>query len=244
MQLYNVDDKGDLIKRGKLNFIDSDAYVIDDGKTVYIWVGLNTSQNKKDYTAKIARQLESERGEKSKILIMKQGREYGSFLAMMDDLKKGLLPGITIERRPELELELPSKSTNSEIKATSKNEVTSEMEKNVKEWLVQLKNYRMLEPDVSVEEQAEIGLETYIREAAYYLSLENYSYNDLCWMLAEKILKYTVRMASIEDTKKKAEQVFSSSCTYDELCWLNAEMDLLIKKEYLKKDLFISDLYK
>ncbi len=63
-------------------------------------------------------------------------------------------------------------------------------------------------------------------------------------MLAEKILKYTVRMASIEDTKKKAEQVFSSSCTYDELCWLNAEMDLLIKKEYLKKDLFLSDLYK
>ena len=242
--MYNVDDRGELIKTEKLAFIDCDIYVVDDGKTVYLWVGLNTSQNKKDYAARIARQLESERGEKAKILIMKQGREYGSFLAMMDDLKKGLLPGITIERRPELELELSSKSTNSEIKTTSKNEVTSEMEKNVKEWLVQLKNYRRLEPDVTVDEQDEIGLETYIREAAYYLSLENYSYNDLCWMLSEKILKYTVRMASIEDTKKKAEQVFSSSCTYDELCWLNAEMDLLIKKEYLKKELFISDLYK
>ena len=62
--------------------------------------------------------------------------------------------------------------------------------------------------------------------------------------LSQKILKYTVRMASIEDTKKKAEQVFNSSCTYDELCWLNAEMDFLIKKEYLKKELFISDFYK
>jgi len=244
VQLYNIDENGDLIKIEKLKFIDGDIYVVDDGKTVFIWVGLNTTQNKKDFAANIARQLESERREKVKIQIMKQGREYGSFLAMMDDLKKGLLPGITIERRPELELESPSKSIESEIKTLSKDEGTSEMEKNIKSWLMQLKTHRKLEPDIVVPEQEDVGLESYIREAAYYLSLENYSYNDLCWMLAEKILKYTVRMASIEDTKKKAEQVFSSSCTYDELCWLNAEMDLLIKKEYLKKELFISDLYK
>ncbi len=43
-------------------------------------------------------------------------------------------------------------------------------------------------------------------------------------------------MPSIEDIKKKAEQVFNSSCTYDELCWLNAEMDILIKKSFLKKE--------
>lgn len=243
MQLYNVDENGDLIKTDKLDFIDCDAYIIDDVKTVFIWVGLNATQNKKDVTAEIARKIEIERGNEAKILIMKQGREYGSFLVMMDDLKKGLLPGVTIERRPELELEKPSKHMESEAPTMGKKEEELELEKNIKGWLGQLKNYRKLEPAITMPEQEDIGLETQIKEGAYYLSLENYSYNDLCWMLAEKILKYTVRMASIEDTKKKAEQVFRSSCSYNELCWLNAEMDLLIRKEYLKKEIFISDLY-
>ena len=110
------------------------------------------------------------------------------------------------------------------------------METNLEKYLQQLKKYRKPEPEKVISEPEEIGLETEIKEAAYYLSLDNYSYNDLCWMLAEKILKYTLRMPSIEDTKKKAEEVFKSSCTYDELCWLNAEMDLLIKKEYLVKE--------
>ncbi|MHA1466798.1 MAG: hypothetical protein ACTSP6_01805 [Promethearchaeota archaeon] len=92
----------------------------------------------------------------------------------------------------------------------------------------------------SEETEETYGLESQIREAAYYLSLDNYSYDDLCWMLAEKILK-TYRMPSIEDTKKKAEEVFKSSCTYDELCWLNAEIELLLKEEYLVKERFKFD---
>ena len=75
MRLYSVDDNGDLIKIDKLDFIDCDAYVVDDGKTVFLWIGLNTSQKKKDFAANTARQLESERGDTAKILIMKQGRE-------------------------------------------------------------------------------------------------------------------------------------------------------------------------
>ncbi len=59
-------------------------------------------------------------------------------------------------------------------------------------------------------------------------------------MLAEKILK-THAMPSIEDTKTKAEEVFRSSCTYDELCWLNAEIELLLKEEYLVKERFKFD---
>ena len=241
MRLYNLDDNGDLIKIDKLNFIDDDVYIVDDNKSVFIWVGLNASQDKKDITADIARKLESERGKETKILIMKQGREYGAFLVMMDDLKKGLLPGVTIERRPELKLEKPLVTIESEATIKSKDEIELGIDKNIKRWLEQLKNHRKLEPVGIIPEKEEVGLENQIREAAYYLSLDNYSYDDLCWILAEKILKFTVRMASIEDTKKKAEQVFRSSCTYDELCWLNAEMDLLIRKEYLKKELSLSD---
>ena len=241
MRLYNLDDNGDLIKIDKLNFIDDDVYIVDDNKSVFIWVGLNASQDKKDITADIARKLESERGKETKILIMKQGREYGAFLVMMDDLKKGLLPGVTIERRPELKLEKPLETIESEATIKSTDEIELGIDKNIKRWLEQLKYHRKLEPVGIIPEKEEVGLENQIREAAYYLSLDNYSYDDLCWILAEKILKFTVRMASIEDTKKKAEQVFRSSCTYDELCWLNAEMDLLIRKEYLKKELSLSD---
>ena len=241
MQLFKVNDNGDMLNINKLNFLDDDIYIVDDNKSVFIWVGLNASQDKKDITAEIARKLESERGRETKILIMKQGREYGSFLVMMDDLKKGLLPGVTIERRPELKLEKPLETIESEATIKSKDEIELGIDKNIKRWLEQLKTHRKLEPVEIIPEQEEVGLENQIREAAYYLSLENYSYDDLCWILAEKILKFTVRMASIEDTKKKAEQVFRSSCTYDELCWLNAEMDLLIRKEYLKKELSLSD---
>jgi hypothetical protein len=241
MQLFKVNDNGDMLNINKLNFLDDDIYIVDDNKSVFIWVGLNASQDKKDITADIARKLESERGKEIKILIMKQGREYGAFLVMMDDLKKGLLPGVTIERRPELKLEKPLETIESEATIKSKDEIELGIDKNIKRWLEQLKNHRKLEPVGIIPEKEEVGLENQIREAAYYLSLDNYSYDDLCWILAEKILKFTVRMASIEDTKKKAEQVFRSSCTYDELCWLNAEMDLLIRKEYLKKELSLSD---
>lgn len=239
MQLYKIDKKGDLIKLSQLEFEDNDVYIVDDQKVIYIWVGLESPQNKKDNAAEIARKFDKERGNEAKLLIMKQNREYGSFLAMMDDLKKGLLPGINKQRRAELNLEKPESSLEKKSDITLKNEEEkSIIEKNILKWLKQLKKYRKHDITIIKGRSEEGGLEDQIREAAYYLSLENYSYDDLCWMLAEKILKYTLRMPSIEDIKKKAEDVFISSCTYDELCWLNAEMDILIQKEYIKKDIY------
>ncbi|MHA1509580.1 MAG: hypothetical protein ACTSO6_12855, partial [Promethearchaeota archaeon] len=73
------------------------------------------------------------------------------------------------------------------------------------------------------------------REGAYYLSLKKYSYNDLCWLLAEIIENIRLDMPSLEDIRSKAEEVFNSSSTYDELCWLNAQMDILIEQQFLEK---------
>lgn len=236
MLLFKVNENGEIMNIDRLDFLEDNVYIVDDQLIVYIWVGINASQKKKDYSAEIARKYEKERND-VKIRIMRQDREYGSFLAMMDDLSKGLLPGISIERRPELKLEKPLKPqiSTKDISISGGNEPNFEI--NILQWLQQLNNYRKIELEEDLVDKEEINLDHQIKEAAYYLSLEKYSYDDLCWMLAEKILKFTVRMASIEDTKKKAEQVFKSSCTYDELCWLNAEMDLLIKKEYLKKEI-------
>ena len=237
MQLFIIEENGDLIEVNKLDFIDEAIYLVDDDDTIYIWVGNEASQNKKIITANIARRLESELDEYSKILIMKQRREYGSFLAMMDNLKKGILPGVSVERRPELILEKPPESIISKEGSLDTN-VSEELQKPV----IFKDSEQELKIEVSESEESEevFGLETQIKEAAYYLSLDNYSYDDLCWMLAEKILK-THAMPSIEDTKKKAEEVFRSSCTYDELCWLNAEIELLLKEEYLVKERFKFD---
>ncbi len=270
MQLFNINDEGELVKIEQLSFEENDVYLVDDEEknTIYIWVGLKVSQAKKDITADIARKIDKERGGSAKILIMKQNREYGSFLAMMHNLEKGLIPGRTVERRPEFIFEVPPES----IKSIGLNGTPEEREVKVEErilrWLKQIKAHRRFEPQrvqepsttvkfirfeqppvqvknkehrkVAVikevrEEAVEVDFKTQIKEAAYFLSLAGYTYDQLCWLLAEKIQKMNLDMPSIEEIKRKAEEVFKSSCTYDELCWLNAEMDILTKKEFLKK---------
>ncbi len=283
MQLFNISNKGELLKIDRLNFDENDVYLVDDEdkNTIYIWVGLKVHQDKKDITADIARNLDKERGGSAKILIMKQKREYGSFLAMMHDLKKGLIPGKTIERRPEFVFEVPPESIKSIGLDGTPEEREINTEERIVQWFQQIKKYRKFEPQkkeketsdavkfikfeepqekVETEDKTQVearlrqteeerkhepevveqrpeepDFKTHVKETAYFLSLDRYSYDELCWMLAEKIQNMTLDMPSIEDIKRKAEQVFNSSCTYDELCWLNAEMDLLIKKSFLEK---------
>lgn len=241
MRMLNVNNKGEFNEISKLDFLDSDVYIVDDEKTIYIWVGNQVTQELKDKTAGIARTLDKDRGGAAKILIMKQKREYGSFLAMMDDLKKGLIPGHTVERRPELDLTLEESDEPIGAEEVEEPEVV--------QWLNQVKQYRKSTPEEkyldviaeTVEEEIETSdkmpkiqelpegfiMEDHVKVGAYYLSKEGYDYNELCWILAEKIMKESLKMPSIEDIRQKAEQVFASSCTYDELCWLNAEIDIL-----------------
>ncbi|MFX1398863.1 MAG: hypothetical protein ACFFAS_17670 [Promethearchaeota archaeon] len=229
MKLNKVDGSGALTEVNKFDFSKNDVYLVDDDKTIYIWVGLDVPQVLKDITAEIARKLDKDRGGSAKILIMKQNREYGSFLALIDQLRKGIAPEQKIERRPELELEDP----------------------DLVKWLNQLKKYRKPAPDLKYvvfkegypkteeddeEKEDKINFENQIKVAAYYLSREGYDYNELAWLLSERIAKHTLRLASIEDIRKKAEEIFNSSSTYDELCWLIAEIDIMEKLGYLKKE--------
>jgi len=250
MNLYCIDDKGNLIEISNLDFENHHVYLIDDSdkRVLYIWVGIDVPQYKKDLTAAWARRFDKDRGGACKILIMMQNREYGSFLSMMDQLKKGLIPGVSTERRPELVLTSPIEEPPSiidEKKEEIKEEIT---ELGTVAWLKQLKKHRISvtekiteEATPYIKEQEEliidkqIDLESQIREAAYYLSLKRYSYNDLCWLLAESIQKVRLELPSLEDIRKKAEEVYNSSSTYDELCWLNAQMDILMELKFLEK---------
>lgn len=270
MKLFNISDKGELIKIDRLYFEENDVYLVDDEEknTIYIWVGLEVPQAKKDIVADIARKIDKERGGSAKILIMKQKREYGSFLAMMHNLEKGLIPGKTIERRPEFVLKAPPETIKSVRLDGTPEERELKVETRILEWFQQIKNHRSYEPQEKLkettetvkfvkfeqpptkveakaeeqriveekkEEPEEPDFKTQLSEAAYYLSLDKYTYDQLCWILAEKIQKINLDMPSIEDIKRKAEEVFNSSCTYDELCWLNAEMDTLTRRSFLEK---------
>jgi hypothetical protein len=278
MKLFNISEKGELNKLDKLNFKQNDVYLVDDKEknTIYIWVGLDVPQSQKDITADIARKIDKERGGSTKILIMKQKREYGSFLAMMHNLEKGLIPGKTIERRPEFIFKTPPRS----IKSVGLNGIPEEREikteERIVQWYNQIKAHRKVEllkkplettdtinfikfdkpiikkeakielkptktpeptkPSKRIEEEPEeFDLKSQIREAAYYLSLKGYTYDELCWLLGERIQKVNLKMPSIEDIKQKAEEVFNSSCTFDELCWLIAELDILTKQSFLEE---------
>ena len=107
MKLYRISEKGELEILQFLDFNSNEVYLIDDPDKldIYIWVGLNVPQYMKDITAAYARRFEKEREEETKIHIMKENREFGSFLAMMDLLRRGKIPGKTVERRPELILQ-------------------------------------------------------------------------------------------------------------------------------------------
>ncbi len=127
---------------------------------------------------------------------------------------------------------------------------------NIEKWLEQLLTYRetplekekeetqkkidefeKLAEDID-ERELEDDFHEQVQVAAYFISQAGLSYNDLCWLLAEKILKKTYKMGtplSIRDTSEKAEVIFHNNLSYAELCWLNGELDLIIKKFFDKE---------
>ena len=110
---------------------------------------------------------------------------------------------------------------------------------NLKKWLEQLKEYRKAEPEeitIEPEETSDVDLKEMINVAAYFLSQNQLSYNELCWLLAEKqlIIQKGDENVSVDDIRKKAEEIFRSSCTYDELCWLLSELKILTEKKLLE----------
>ncbi|MFX1394987.1 MAG: hypothetical protein ACFFAH_15650 [Promethearchaeota archaeon] len=239
MQLYLVSNKGELIKLNKLDFTENDVYLIDDETSIYLWIGLKVSLNKKDLTVRIARNLNKERGGVAKILLMDQNREYGAFSAMMQTLKEGSLQDDIIERRPELILENPTYLHNPHNPHNPGSNEELGIEANLTKWLKQLKKYRKSEQEKITPEpkqRSDEDLKEMIRVAAYFISQNQLSYNELCWMLAEKqlIIQKGDDNVTENDIQKKAEEVFRSSCTYDELCWLIAELKIFTEEKYLE----------
>jgi len=108
--------------------------------------------------------------------------------------------------------------------------IIEEPDSRIRKWLNQLKSFNLSVPITSIKRSEETS-EDHVSVAAYYLSLENRSYNNLCWILAEKILKKTNPTPADDEIRKKAEEISDLGKNNDELCYLNAELDILTSKK-------------
>jgi len=227
LRFLKLDDKGELRDIKQIPFDSNEIYVVDDDEIVNIWIGSNNSSEKRVLAERYKEKLEKERGKEIRILIMEENQEYGTFLAIMDDLKEDNAVERIIKKRYEFKLKKP----------------------DTKKWMEEIEKYREWSPDKKEEIQkkaeeqfsqfGDMGdlltddLKTKISIVAYYIAQEKYEYSELCWMLAERIARQQP-MASIENIRLKSEEIFKSSTSYDELCWLIAQMDVLGKAKYIK----------
>ncbi|MFW9988360.1 MAG: hypothetical protein ACFFC3_06875 [Candidatus Odinarchaeota archaeon] len=194
MQLYLVTESGALRKINKVDFNETKVFLIDDIKTLYLWFGLKASKKKRKLSIERIEKLKVQRKKSPELIILNQNEEYGSFLAIIDILKKGLKTGETVKKRPELKIRF--KDTQELIEAG-------------------------IDPDFEGE----------ITIAAHNLAQENHKYEDLCEKLAEIQMKFIKENASEKEIKKKTEEIYKSSSTYEELCWLITELSKLLDKK-------------
>jgi len=137
-----------------------------------------------------------------------------------------------VKKEPEIidEPEIPKKP---------KIEKVSEETVDVVGWLTQVVKHRtagVVEDGSEAKEEEEmIEFDEYVRVGAYYLSQKGLSYDDLCWVLAEKqlIIQKGEENVIDDEIRVRAEAAFQTSCTYDELCWLISEFTTLVAQHYL-----------
>jgi hypothetical protein len=75
-----------------------------------------------------------------------------------------------------------------------------------------------------------------VNVAAYYLAQKGYTYDKLCWMLAERqlLVQRDPKYNREDRIREKAAEIFFSGPTYDILCYLISEIDIMMKLGKIK----------
>ncbi len=79
-------DQGNLKEINKLIFSSGDVYLLDDEKTIYVWIGNKCSVDEKTVGAAQARTLDQQRGGAAKIITVDQGQEPKEFLKAINSM--------------------------------------------------------------------------------------------------------------------------------------------------------------
>ena len=85
MKLYLI-NKGELAEIKNPVFSTGDVYLLDDEKTIYVWIGSKCSVDEKTSGAAQARRLDQMRGGAAKIITVDEGMESGDFLKLVNSL--------------------------------------------------------------------------------------------------------------------------------------------------------------
>jgi hypothetical protein len=85
MKLFLI-DQGNLNEIKKNVFSTGDVYLVDDERTIYVWIGNKCSVDEKTAGAAQARTLDQQRGGAAKIITVDQGQEPKEFLKVINPL--------------------------------------------------------------------------------------------------------------------------------------------------------------
>lgn len=85
MKLHLV-DQGNLFEISKPIFSMGDVYVLDDGNTIYVWIGSKCSVDEKTAGAAQARTLDQQRGGAAKIITVDENQETPGFMKAVSSM--------------------------------------------------------------------------------------------------------------------------------------------------------------
>jgi hypothetical protein len=188
MNLYSLGVRGGLKKINKLAFNEDHVYLIDDFKTLYLWIGQKIPEKRKEWCIKKVNSLNEKRKSASNIQIITQNKEYGSFLAIMDLLKQGLKQELISERRPELEIQYEDtmELIDAGIDPDLEGEITiaahgiSKEKKSYDELCKQL-----AEIQINLIKPKGKATKKEIEQKAKEIHKSSSTYEELCWLVAE-----------------------------------------------------------
>ncbi|MFX1337893.1 MAG: hypothetical protein ACFFDK_04735 [Promethearchaeota archaeon] len=188
MKLYSLGVRGGLTKINKIAFNENQVYLIDDFKTLYLWIGQKVPEKRKEFCVKKVNSLNERRKPPSNIQILTQNKEYGSFLAIMDLLKKGLKQKISAERRPELEIQY--EDTIELIEAGIDPDLEGEITIAAHDLLKEKKSYedlcrQLAEIQLNLLKEKGKATKKELEKKAEDIHKSSSTYEELCWLIAE-----------------------------------------------------------
>ena len=193
MNLYTVYENGALRTVTKVDFSDNKVYIIDDEKKIYVWVGLKSSEKKREFGQKKAEILNQKKKKPIKVELLEQNKEYGSFLAIMDLLMEGIDEITKTERRNELILKV--EETKELIEAGLDPDLEAEITILANEISLKNKPYEELSRNLAQKQLVFINSnkkinENDIKKKNEEILKSSTTYEELCWLLAQlEILK-------------------------------------------------------
>jgi len=188
MRFYSLTENGALRKVTKVDFNENKVFLIDDLKTFYLWFGSKASAKKKDLGIKRVEKLKIQKDISIEIKIMNQTQEYGSFLAIIDILKQGFKVDGSVDRRPELVIDI--ENTKELIEAGIDPDFEAEITLTAYKLSQENHSYenlcrKLAKLQLDFLKGKKKVLEKEINEKCEEIFKSSATYEELCWLISE-----------------------------------------------------------